>query len=295
MNAEICKNFLLVREKFPDQLDNNENYTFKDKDHFKDYCTSGCDGSLEKVNAGCLYFFNEFFGSSELFQSVANSNINIVEYIMIWLSYMLNLKNNEPNITNLEHFYKTYIDGSDQYKKPIANVKKYTNYKDLIDTKKYYLKMDKNITSKLYNAFKLLCEMYTIFNGNTSNCEKCSEKANQFVNKYQELNNPNNIKDIAYCQALSTLSNDYNNLKNKCKNYKLLPEINTTQNNVKCFEDTSSSSSISKNIFLVLSIFGAIGIFLGISYKYSLFGFRKRFQKQKLREKLKNIKKRMNH
>ncbi|EAA19624.1 putative yir1 protein, partial [Plasmodium yoelii yoelii] len=43
-------------------------------------------------------------------------------------------------------------------------------------------------------------------------------------------------------------------------------------------EVTSSSSIVSK-LIPVVSIFAAISIFLGISYKYSLFGFRKRVQK----------------
>ncbi|WBY56207.1 PIR protein [Plasmodium yoelii yoelii] len=41
-------------------------------------------------------------------------------------------------------------------------------------------------------------------------------------------------------------------------------------------EVISSSSSIANKLFIVLSTFGAIGIFLGISYKYSLFRSQKR-------------------
>ncbi|ETB63197.1 hypothetical protein YYC_00270 [Plasmodium yoelii 17X] len=304
MDKNLCSNFILVREKFPDQLDSEGNYQIKDDKHFKKYCDNNCDTNLGKINAGCLYFFNEFFGSSELFQSVANSNINIVEYIMIWLSYMLNLKeNNDSHISNLQHFYTTYIEGGSSYKQAISNVKEYTDYKYLIDTKKYYLKMDKNITSKLYNAFELLCEMYTGYNENNKDCPECSKKANQFIKKYEELNNDSSITtNSSYSEVLCTLSADYVNLKNKCKNHLTLPEINTTQNSLKCSEhilkqiseDASSSSSITNKLLLVLSIFGAIGIFLGISYKYSLFGFRKRVQKQYLREKIKNIKKKMN-
>ncbi|ETB61211.1 hypothetical protein YYC_01150 [Plasmodium yoelii 17X] len=48
-----------------------------------------------------------------------------------------------------------------------------------------------------------------------------------------------------------------------------------------------SGSSLVNKIILFLSIFGAIAILGGISYKYSLFGFRKRSQKQHLRKKLK--------
>ncbi|SCL81644.1 Plasmodium variant antigen protein Cir/Yir/Bir, putative, partial [Plasmodium berghei] len=117
-----------------------------------------------------------------------------------------------------------------------------------------------------------------------------------------------------------TLSTDYDNIKNECKdaqcsNFPILPAIKTTQNatngpkqasetisitnsiktSSQTSEVTSSSSSIGNKLFTVLSIFGAIAFFLGISYKYSLFGRRKRAQKQYLREKIKNIKKRMNH
>ncbi|ETB58558.1 hypothetical protein YYC_03860 [Plasmodium yoelii 17X] len=295
MDKNLCSNFILVTKNFPDQLDSDGKYTFKDNEHFKEYCTNDCDNPLEKINAVCLYLLYTFFGSSELFQSVANSNVDIVEYIMIWLSYMLNLKENtDSTISHLEHFYTTYIDGGSSYKQTIENVTQYTNYKDLIDTKKYYLKMDNTIVSKLYNAFKLLCEIYTEFNGNMSNCTKCSEKANKFVNQYEELNDPNNIKDIAYCQALFILSNDYNNLKNNCKSFRSLPEI-TKKCSAQMSVVTSSSSSIANKLFIVLSIFGAIGIFWGISYKYSLFGFRKRFKKQQIKEKIKNIKKKLDH
>ncbi|EAA19968.1 putative yir3 protein [Plasmodium yoelii yoelii] len=265
MDAEICKNFLLVRDKFPDQLNSEEKYTFKDE-HFKDYCNNGCENPLEKINAVCLYLLYTFFGSSDLFSQYKKNYMNIVEYIMIWLSYMLNLKDNAPGLTNQQHFYTTFINKQEKYTNSIKGVTEYKNYKDLIDRKEYYLKMDNNIVSKLYNAFKLLCEIYTEFNGNMSNCTKCSEKANKFVNQYEELNDPNNIKDIAYCQALSTLSNDYNNLKNKCKSFRSLPEI-TTKCSAQMSVVTSSSSSIANKLFIVLSIFGAIGIFFGISYK----------------------------
>ncbi|SCL84051.1 Plasmodium variant antigen protein Cir/Yir/Bir, putative, partial [Plasmodium chabaudi adami] len=57
-------------------------------------------------------------------------------------------------------------------------------------------------------------------------------------------------------------------------------------------EATSSGSSIASKLIPALLIF-AIPLFLGIAYKYSLFGFDKRVQRQNLREKLKKIKKKM--
>ncbi|SBW38288.1 BIR protein, partial [Plasmodium berghei] len=278
MDTNLCNNFIYVTTNL-EYDSNNKNYKFNDDTHFKTYCTnSSCDSDLEKVNAGCLYFFKEFFGSSELFKSVAKSNIDTVEYIMIWLSYMLSLKNNDPQLTNLEHFYKTYIEGTGNYKETIANVTEYKNYKDLIDTKKYYLKMDNNIIFKFYDAFKLLCEMYSAFDGSTSNCTNCSGKANQFVEEYKNLKENSSVtKNSSYSKVLSILSTDYNSLKNKCNDTLSFPSIETTQNTTKITEQTvqnsaqtsevTSSSSIGDKLIPVLSIFGAIAFFLGIGYK----------------------------
>ncbi|CDS44889.1 PIR protein [Plasmodium yoelii] len=293
MDKNLCSNFLLVKAKFPDELSNGE-YQFIDE-YFKKYCTSGCNDPIAKINAGCLYFFDEFFGTSELFKSVAKSNTNIVDYIIIWLSYMLNLKENtNSNISHLKHFYDTTIN-NDKYTNPIDNVSEYKNYKDLID-KKHDLTnndMNKNIISKLYEAFNILCNMYTEFDESKPNCEKILEKANKFVEKYKELDGNCNITGKSSCsKILFTLSSDYINFKNKCNDIPPLPGIAS-----EIFAQRlgfTSSSSIATKLFIVLSIFGAIGFFFGISYKYSLFGFRKRFKKQQIREKIKNIKKKMN-
>ncbi|ETB56087.1 hypothetical protein YYC_05869 [Plasmodium yoelii 17X] len=291
MDANTCRNFILVREKFPDQLDSNNKYIFKDKEHFKDYCTNGCDNDFEKINAGCLYFFDTFFKDSDLFWSVAKNNINIVDYIMIWLIYKLSLMKNELK-ESLEFFYKTYIIGGDKYRNTITGISEYSSYMELI-SKKHDLtnvNMNKNIISGLYDAFKLLCEVYTEFNENTSNCTNCSGKADKFVKKYEELKNNSSITtNSSYSKVLCTLSADYDNLKNKCKKFILLPEINTTQNSLKCSEnilkqiseDASSSSSITNKLLLVLSIFGAIGIFIGISYKSSKTKIKRKNKKYK--------------
>ncbi|ETB56077.1 hypothetical protein YYC_05886 [Plasmodium yoelii 17X] len=273
MDANICRNFILVREKFPDQLDSNKKYTFKDKEHFKDYCTNGCDNDFEKINAGCLYFFDTFFKDSSLFEHVAKNNINIVDYIMIWLSYMLSLMENELK-ESLEFFYKTYIIGGDKYRNTIAGISEYSSYMELI-SKKHDLTnvdMNKNIISGLYDAFKLLCEIYTEFNENTSNCTKCSRKADQFVKKYEELiKDPIINKNSSYSKALCTLLADYYNLKNKCNGTSSLPTIDKTKIIVQCSEQisevASSNLSIANKLFIFLSIFSAIAICLGISYK----------------------------
>ncbi|SCO59431.1 BIR protein [Plasmodium berghei] len=321
MDDKICRTFIALSNSFSNKLSASGDYQFTmNEGIFNNYCTSNtCSSNLEKINAGCLYLFDAFFKDSSVFESVAKSNINIVEYIMMWLSYVLNLIKNEQG-NSLEYFYNTYIN-NDKYKKSITAVTGYNSYKDLIDQKKYFLGMDSNIIFNFYEAFKLLCEMYINFDDTTLYCSTCSKNANKFVDKYKEMNQNSVINsNSSYKQLLSTLSNDYNNFKNyctskggNCKDIPSLPSIETSkitanlpeqtkktfeptvksyeQTSAQTSEVTSSSSSIGNKLFTVLSIFGAIAFFLGISYKYSLFGFRKRSQKQHLRGKLKKIKK----
>ncbi|CDS44232.1 PIR protein [Plasmodium yoelii] len=306
MNKQVCEKFESVWDKFPDELDSDNKYQFKTENFLDSYCFNNeCKGDLDKINAGFFYFLNQFIGSSWS-SYYAQNNINIVDYIILWLSYMLNLKPQVGNVKNLEYFYSTTIN-NDRYKNSIPDVTDYKNYKDLIDQKKYFLGMDKNIIFNFYEVFKLICEMYTNFNETRSHCSICSQNANKFVNKYKEMNKNSVItSNSSYNKLLSTLSNEYINFKNyytskcsSCKDIPSLPSVEKIQSpeqfSGQGSEDTPSSSSITSKLFTVLSIFGAIGFFLGISYKYSLFGFRKRFQKQKLREKIKNIKKKMNH
>ncbi|ETB56052.1 hypothetical protein YYC_05914 [Plasmodium yoelii 17X] len=309
MNKQGCKLFFAVRNSISDNLDKNKNYQIIiNENTLNEYCANKkCSDDLAKINAGCLYLFDAFFKDSHLFSSVAKSNINIVDYIIIWLNHMLNLKKSVENITNLKYFYDMYINGTNMYKTTINGITEYTSYKDLIDKKLDLINMDMNIISKFYGAFNTLCMMYIEFDEENSSCTNCLKYAGEFVQKYKNLKEDSSItKNNSCSQILSSLSKYYDDFKNyctskgvNCKQYPSLPVIETKDNSVhssaQIYEDTSSSSSITNKLFIVLSIFGAIAFFLGISYKYSLFGFRKRFQKQKLREKLKNIKKRMNH
>ncbi|ETB61169.1 hypothetical protein YYC_02095 [Plasmodium yoelii 17X] len=300
MNKEACERFKNVWTNFKYDSSNG-NYKINDDGDFKKYCNNGnCASDLERINAASLYLFNEFFGDSSSLKNYGKNNIDIVEYIIISFSYMLSLlKNNEND--SLKFFYTTYI-SNDKYKKGITHVEGCGNYKDLIDNKQDLTTIDIKEISKFYEPFKLLCEMYTEFDEHKKDCATYSDKASQFATKFEELNKDSNItKNGLYRKILSilyTLSNDYDNFKNKCNDSSLFPTIDKTKITIKCPEQISevtSSSSTANKLFIVLSIFGAIAIFLGISYKYSLFGFRKRAQKQYLREKIKNIKKKMNH
>ncbi|ETB58556.1 hypothetical protein YYC_03858 [Plasmodium yoelii 17X] len=266
-----------------------ERYKFKDDKIFKEYCTGDkCDDYPGKINAACLYLLDAFFKDNSVFDSVAKSNINIVEYIIIWLSYMLNFIKLDEN-ANIEPFYNKYINNDDKdnkYNEKIDEVTDYQSYKDLIDKKQNFMSIGTKDMSNFYDAFILLCEMYSELDAQKNQCNKFSGQAKEFVEKYDELNEYyNNGKYSPYNQLLSTLSNDYNNLKNKCNdpessNFPSLP--------------TYSRRLVIKNTLISIGfIFVAVSIFLGIAYKYSLLGFRKRFKKQQIRERIKNIKKKM--
>ncbi|VTZ80346.1 PIR protein [Plasmodium yoelii] len=288
MNKEVCKKFQDVWTNL-EYDSSSEIYKFKDNKDFKEYCTNeNCDNDLDNISAGCLYLFNEIFGNPTSFSFIAKGNTNIVEYILIWLSYMLNYKRMNEN-DSIEPFYEIFINKYTEYNKynkdnkyneKIVGVTDYENYKDLIDKKQNLMSISTKDMSKFYDVFILLCDMYIEFETN-SDCNKFSGQAKEFAKKYDELNEDyNNGKGSPYNQLLSTLSNDYNNLKNKCNDFPSLPTY-------------SRRLVIKRTLIPIAFIFVAVSIFLGIAYKYSLFGFRKRFQKQCLRERIKNIKKKL--
>ncbi|EAA19751.1 putative yir1 protein, partial [Plasmodium yoelii yoelii] len=307
-----CMRFSTLRNYFPDELNESTERNFHDNGQIRNYCPDGgsggkkeCKTDLDKIKAGCLWLFEQFFVKSK------KQDINIVEYIMMWLSNMLSIKNFEE-FKNISEFYNKHIENNPHYikcdndgKDCSDSLKKITgcaNYNEIINKKKDLLNISIENMSKFYDAFKLLCSMYTELNANDTKNKKYLENANEFVKKYDKLNDPNNTKDNTYYHILSTLSNDYNNFKNYCKDNEVdcndIPSISpiktqkngvrsSAHNHVQNSEVTPSSPSVVSKLIPVLSIIVAIPIFLGIFYKYSLFGFRKRSQKQHLREKIK--------
>ncbi|VTZ82038.1 PIR protein [Plasmodium yoelii] len=311
MDPELCNKFSIVIEHYPDELNNSEKSNIHDIADIRNYCPKGaseyntCITELDKINAACLWLFNKNIAyrydelSSEQFKA-------FIIYIMIWLNYMLNLKKSE---TNLSDFYAN-IEKNENYtnckrhskdcNSTLKEKTEYNNFKDAIVKNMDLLKIDIKDISKFYDAFKLLCKIPTEYDDNLE-CTKYLEYANEIVDKFKKLNESSSVTgNNSYSQIWSTLSTDYENFKKKYNNAKcvgipLLPPMKTTQHDVQSSDVTSSSLSIVKKLILALSIFSAITIFLGIFYKCSLFVLRKRAQKQHLREKLKNIKKRMNH
>ncbi|CDU18703.1 PIR protein [Plasmodium yoelii] len=295
MNDDLCRKFVFLRTYLPDDLSVNGTLELKDHKNFKNYCPvteSGeneCNNNLGKITAGFLWLLEQCYSIS-INSSYNENNTNLFFIYMIsWFSYQLN-KIKGHDSTKIKDFYTKYVINSHKYDNFKNTAYKFTKIEEFIDKKNDLLNINIQDLSKFYDAFKLLCSMYGDISTNTD-VKKLSDDANEFVKKYQELKGYSNHTDgNSYKQILSALLTDYDNLKNISTNITPLPEITA---NVSALSSGDTSSTGNK-LFTVLSIFGAIAFFLGISYKYSLFGFRKRAQKQYLREKIKNIKKRMN-
>ncbi|SCL82372.1 Plasmodium variant antigen protein Cir/Yir/Bir, putative [Plasmodium chabaudi chabaudi] len=234
----------------------------------------------------------------------------LAEYAILWLCYKINQE--AHNFSNLNKFYNKYIKGIEKNIKEENGANAYNSYKDIINKQICLKAIDIKETSKIYEALEILCNMYNELDDNTTNCTKCLGYAKKFVSKYDDLNkDPNITKDRYYYQVWHTLSNGYDNFKKKRGNdqssfpsFPSLPSIDQIEFPAKCSEElsvqstvispesASSSPSIASKLIPALLVF-AIPIFLGIAYKYSLFGFDKRFHRQYLREKLKKINKKM--
>ncbi|ETB57295.1 hypothetical protein YYC_04871, partial [Plasmodium yoelii 17X] len=145
MDNTMCRRFDTLRNYFPDDLSTPKNNGINHLGNIKNYCSNGesgekeCKTDLDKINGGCLWLFDQLFVKNQ------KSDINIAEYIIMWLSYMLNLKK-ESEITKLNDFYSNYIENNTHYincnndgedpSKSLKGITGYNNYKEIIDTKK---------------------------------------------------------------------------------------------------------------------------------------------------------------
>ncbi|SCL86593.1 CIR protein [Plasmodium chabaudi adami] len=299
MTEDMCRKFFSVWADFSDQLDKG-NYKFNDDGYCEALFTDNkCNADFDKINAVCFWLFKQIMWDSSSSSIKEKINTNIIHYIMTWLIYMLRLKNDDQN-DNVAKFNNKCINYDMNYISSIKDTNAYNIYKNFIDNKLYLMNTGIKDISKFYDAFRSLCNMYNEFNEDNPVCSTYLMKANEFVQKYNALNSVSDItEDDFYYQILSALSNDYDNFKKKCDNdqsikFPSLSPIKKAQSSAISYDVASSSSTIASKLIPALLIC-SIPIFLGISYKYSLFGFDKRLHKQYLREKVKKIKKKMNH
>ncbi|ETB61208.1 hypothetical protein YYC_01147 [Plasmodium yoelii 17X] len=311
----VCNEFNNLWKIFRDELNESGEYNFN-SGRFKEYCpNSNCDTNINKINAGCLWLFNAFFGK---FGISLDRDIykDAVVCIMIWLSYKLNQKS-ENGIDTLKDFYSKHIEKNEKYIKSKIYNNKFEGYKNIIDKIMEYMDINISHMSKFYELLKLLCNMDTAYT--KDNSTKFMQDSKKFVDEYGKLrDDDNNTDNSPYNKILLVFFNYYNKfedfrltIKTEMKRPTLSKEKTSKKvgvdvsNATKITESSNetdksnivatipipntalSGSSLVNKLIIVLSIFGAISIFFGISYKYSLFGFRKRSQKQHLREKLK--------
>ncbi|CAD2097380.1 CIR protein PIR protein [Plasmodium vinckei petteri] len=204
----------------------------------------------------------------------------LAEYAILFLSYKLK-QHSEHKSTNLNTVYTKDIEINKYYNNKIKD--NGPTYKEIINRKKNLMNMNINEISKFNEAFSILCKLYNGINKNNLDCTKYPNYPENFANKFEELNDDSNINgNASYSKLLSTLSDDYNHLKNNYGN-----------NNSCNFPPLPKVKTPPSKLIPALSTVSVIPVFLGIAYKYSLFGIDKLFQRQYLRKKLKKIKKSM--
>ncbi|CAD2102308.1 CIR protein PIR protein [Plasmodium vinckei petteri] len=179
----------------------------------------------------------------------------LAEYAILFLSYKLK-QHSQHKSTNLNTFYANHIEKNTFYNKKIKDSDSMT-YKDIIDKKKDLMNMNIKEISKFNEAFSILCKLYNGINKNNLDCTKYPNCLQNFANKFEELNNDSNINgSTSYSKLLSTLSDDYNHLKNNYGN-----------NNSCNFPPLPKVKTPPSKLIPALSTFSVIPVFLGIAYK----------------------------
>ncbi|SCL85008.1 Plasmodium variant antigen protein Cir/Yir/Bir, putative, partial [Plasmodium chabaudi chabaudi] len=195
--------------------DNNGNLKVNPKcKSIHNYCYYGdtpgkdkCNNYLEMTNCSVIYLLKTLKETYKL------KDDKIAEYAILWLNYNLNINSNN-NFTNLNEFYTKYIETNNEcYNDKIKDDDKMT-YKNIIDANKDLTNMDIKEISKFNYPFGILFYLHYAYHHDSWNCDKNLGHANSFVTEFKNLNDdPNNIENSSYNKLLSTLSNDYNNLK----------------------------------------------------------------------------------
>ncbi|CAD2107981.1 CIR protein PIR protein [Plasmodium vinckei] len=244
-----------------------------------------CPHNRKSNGIGYCFYYHEMATSGviNLLEKLIKYGLEydkLAEYAILFLSYKLK-QHSQYKSTNLNTIYTKDIEINKFYNNKIKD--NGLTYKEIIDKKKDLMNMNIKEISKFNEAFSILCKLYNEIKNNKVDCTKYPNYPETFANKFEELNEDSNINgNISYSKLLSTLSDDYNNLKNNYGNnnscnFPTLPKVKTPPS----------------KLIPALSTFSVIPVFLGIAYKYSLFGVDKLFQRQYLRKKLKKVKKKL--
>ncbi|SCL88171.1 Plasmodium variant antigen protein Cir/Yir/Bir, putative, partial [Plasmodium chabaudi adami] len=229
-----------------------------------------CLDYFEMTSSGVIYLL-------ENLKKYGLDDDKLADYAILWLSYKLKLKENNT-VKKLSDFYNSYIGKNNDYNNKI-NGNDGPTYKEIIDKKKNLMDMNISEIFKLEAPFNILYYLYHEIYDGDPDCDTNSNYAKQFADQFKELNEDSNNKEkSSFSQILSTLSDDYKNLKKKCTKFPPLLDLNPQKISVEKSrkdgeqiplqppEGTSSSSSILNTVIPVLSAF-AIPVFLGVAYK----------------------------
>ncbi|KEG00959.1 hypothetical protein YYE_03992 [Plasmodium vinckei vinckei] len=192
-----------------------------------DYCHSWCVSE----NGECHDYFqlascSVFYLLNNLKDKFDSKYDKLAEYAILWLSYKLN-QNKKYSTIELNNFYTKRIEKNQYYKNKINGDHGLT-YKEIIDKKKDL--MNTNEISKFNGPFSILCKLYNEIKKNNRDCTNLSQKANEFVQNFENLNQDSSIiGNNSYREILSNLFNDYDNFKNdyaeKCRGCKDIPTL----------------------------------------------------------------------
>ncbi|CDU16008.1 uncharacterized protein PY17X_0116700 [Plasmodium yoelii] len=133
-----------------------------------------CNSIFDKLNPLCMHLFIEAYKIPGNIMNFKNNNKEYVGYILMLVGCMLSLKNNDGT-NNLKYFYSTFINSDEKYNKAIKDATDYKSYKDLIDKKQDLMNM--RIIFKFYDAFKILCNMYSEYKKENTDCKNYLKKS----------------------------------------------------------------------------------------------------------------------
>ncbi|VEV54555.1 PIR protein CIR protein [Plasmodium vinckei vinckei] len=244
-----------------------------------DYCGSwrdsgkdDCHNYIQLAICGFIYLLKNF-------KKYILDYDKLVEYAILWLSYKLNEAPKECNI-KLNEFYTKYIETNNHYNN-IINDDDNMTYKNIINKKKDLMNMDINEISKFNALFYILFFSYYLSHLGYQDCKQFSLYPISFANNFNELNeDSNNIEGSLYTQILSTLSNDYKNLKNiyddkdkSCKFPdlpKIEPKKNSGQNTLESSVEKSvkdSEQTLRQPSYNIKDVYSAINTIDGYFYE----------------------------
>ncbi|CDR19170.1 uncharacterized protein PY17X_0949701 [Plasmodium yoelii] len=325
--SKVCGDFATFWKFFPDGLKDSINYNFSTGSFKKYCPNNNCDSDIDKINAGCLWLINNIFSTSDfsvdnntlmddatcimiwlgyILNLKPPNNINTlkdfyskhIEKNTMYTDHKINYQERynkevmdgikgymDINISHMPKFYellKLLCNMNSDIKKSSNNVLQHAN--NFVNEYKELLNDNNNNEGSPYNKILLvLSRYYTNFGKGTDYYSKTTN----FPSLPTKKTTGNG--EISDTKATKTAGNG--GISDPKVTETIESSSETEQSNIVKITFSSntelSGSSLINKIIIFLSIFGAIAVFFGISYKYSLFGFRKRSKKQQIREKLK--------